>query len=91
MLIRSSQLETAIIGIVLPREFNRLLASLEERQREKEDAVAKADFERAVELRRVTDEIKSQLAQFVVPSIELLPSHIIDAITDLGYSDPIAV
>jgi len=79
------------LRILLPAEYNAIRVELERQQREKEDAVANQEWERAVELRDETDALKAKLRQAPQETIDLQPNHILQALANLGFDEPIIV
>jgi hypothetical protein len=89
LLVRASQLKDAVLQIVLPSGYHKLREELEGRQREKEEAVANEEYARARELRDATDAIKSRMSQFPTSITEIKPDHVLQAIANLGFDEPI--
>lgn len=91
LLVRASDLVDAVVRILMPAEFCDLRNELGRTQREKEGAVASEEWERARALKAKTDAINDQLLRFRAENREVQPAHVLKALENLGYDQPIAV
>ncbi len=88
----SSQLVEEIERILLPKEFNEIRAALERIQEKKIEAVIKRDWQSALAYRDLCNSIKQGFDECLrICAAEVKPYHILQAIANLGFSEPIAV
>jgi hypothetical protein len=89
--IHSRQLAEEIVRNVLPPEYSTLRDELDRCQHEKEIAVANQEWERAAALRDETDSLKDRLRQRAHDIIDVQPDHVLEAISKLGFNQPIVL
>ena len=88
--IHSQQLTDQIARALLPSEYWELNTAIDRLDQEKELACIDQDWTRACQARDQANALKDRLRQMAKDVIDVQPDHIVRALKDLGFDQPLS-